>query len=74
MAIQTCGKNIRKQTQLCNLIGILDNSKLKGVKVQRLWMLQTQGCKSTSTDERWNKLQCQPCTMLCMHGHFNLKY
>ena len=40
-------KNIKKQTQLYNHTGILDNCKLNCAKVQRSWMLQTQLCKST---------------------------
>ena len=37
----------KKQTQLCNCTGILDNCKLNCAKVQRSWMLPTQLCKST---------------------------
>ena len=41
-------KNIKKQTQLCNPIGILDDCKLNCAKVQRSWMpLPAQLCKST---------------------------
>ena len=47
-------KNIKKQTQLCNPTGILDNCKLNCAKVQRLWMLPTQLCKSTKVVDTAN--------------------
>ena len=62
-----CDKNIKKQTQLCNRTGILDNCKLNCAKVQRSWMLQTQLCKSTkvaiSTVQSYRDIGC--CKLNC---------
>ena len=52
----------------------ISKSKLKGAKVQRLWMLQTQGCKSTkvvdAADSRVQKYKGR--ILESRHRHSNI--